>query len=156
MKIGIIGTRKRNTITDYNIVREAFFDVYHKRDVIVSGHCAKGGDAFAEKIAFDYGIPIIIYPPIKKALFKYINKDPEKHNYVKELFARNKLIAEESDFLIACVVDPHEVLEDIYKRQTGGSEDTIRKFLGKLGYHKFHSDGDIPIRDDMLEKVKIC
>jgi len=139
--IGIIGTRKRNIITDYHCVQDAFFKIYQKGDWIVSGHCPKGGDAFAEKIAFGHGIPILIFPPekLRREFF----------------FARNTLIAEESDIIIACLINPHHSLEEIYRRTSGGSEDTIKKFLKKIGYQKFHSDNDIPIREDMREKVII-
>jgi hypothetical protein len=140
-KIGIIGTRKRNIITDFNMVRDAFFEVYEEGDWIVSGHCPKGGDAFAEKIAYDNGIPILIFPPVKKE--------------AKYFFQRNTSIAENSDILIACLIDPTDNLEDIYKRKYGGSEDTIRKFLKKLGYFTFHSKNNINIRKDMKEKIII-
>ena len=140
-KIGIIGTRKRNIITDFHEVKTAFFDVYKEGDWIVSGHCPKGGDAFAEKIAFDYGIPILLFPPKKKIR--------------EEFFARNTLIAEESDIMIACLINPHESLEDIYKRTSGGSEDTLRKFLKKIGYFQFHSRENIPIPDEMKERIII-
>ena len=140
-KIGIIGTRKRNIITDFHETLSAFFIVYSEGDWIVSGHCPQGGDAFAEKIAYDYGIPIIIFPPKKRIR--------------EEFFARNTLIAEESDILIACLINSHESLEQIYKRTSGGSEDTIKKFMKKIGYQKFHSDVDIPIPYDIKEKVII-
>jgi hypothetical protein len=140
-KIGIIGTRKRNIITDFHEVEEAFFEVYKDDDWIVSGHCPKGGDAFAERIAFDYGIPILLFPPKKKIR--------------KEFFARNTLIAEISDILIACLINPHDTLEDIFKRTSGGSEDTIRKFLNKLRYQAFHSRNDIPIPDEIKERIII-
>lgn len=113
-KIGIIGTRKRNIRTDYQLVHNAFFEIYEEGDWIVSGHCPVGGDAFAEKIAFDYGIPILLFPPKKKT--------------AKEFFARNTLVALNSDVLIACLVSPYESLEDVLKRPSGGSEDTIKKF----------------------------
>ena len=141
-KIGIIGTRKRNIITDFVTVRDKFFEVYKDRDWIVSGHCPKGGDAFAEKIAYDHGIPILLFPP--KAFRR------------EHFFARNTLVAENCDILIACLINPHESLEEIYKRTSGGSEDTIRKFLGIQGFRNFHSVNDIPIPDEMKEKVIIC
>jgi hypothetical protein len=140
-KIGIIGTRKRNIVTDFHIVNEAFKQIYEDGDWIVSGHCPKGGDAFAEKIAYDNGIPILLFPPKKK---------------IREFFfARNTLVAEASDIIIACLINPHESLESIYKRTSGGTEDTIRKFLNKIGYHKFHSKENIPIPDEIKEKVII-
>lgn len=114
-KIGIIGTRKRNIITDYHMVREAFFELYEDGDWIVSGHCPQGGDAFAEKIAYDNGIPILLFPPKKRT--------------AKEFFARNTLIARNSDFIIACLIRPSEPIEDILLRDTGGSEDTLKKFF---------------------------
>ena len=140
-KIGIIGTRKRNIITDFTNVKEKFFEIYEEGDWIVSGHCPKGGDAFAEKIAYTYGIPILLFPPKRKVR--------------EEFFARNTLIAENSDVLLACLIKPYESLEEIYKRTSGGSEDTIRKFLKKMGFHKFHSENNIPVRDDMKEKIFI-
>lgn len=140
-KIGIIGTRKRNIITDFHQVKEAFFEIYQEGDWIVSGHCPKGGDAFAEKIAYDYGIPILLFPPKKKIR--------------EEFFARNTLIAEWSDVLIACLVNPQDSLEDIYKRTSGGSEDTLRKFMKILGYQKFHSVNEIPVPDKMKESIII-
>jgi hypothetical protein len=140
-KIGIIGTRKRNIITDFHIVKETFFNIYEEGDWIVSGHCPKGGDAFAEKIAYDHGVPILLFPPKKKIR--------------EEFFARNSLIAEHSDIIIACLINPHESHEEIYKRKSGGSEDTIKKFCKKIGYHKFHSDNDIPMREDMKERIII-
>lgn len=141
-KIGIIGTRKRNIITDFHIVREVFHKIYIQGDWIVSGHCPKGGDAFAEKIAYQYGIPILLFPPKKFTR--------------EEFFARNTLVAEESDIIIACLINPHESLDDIYKRTSGGTEDTIKKFLRKIGYHEFHSKNNIPIPNEMKEKVIIC
>lgn len=138
-KIGIIGTRKRNIITDYHIIKDAFFEIYEEGDWIVSGHCPKGGDAFAEKIAYDHGIPILLFPPKKRIR--------------EEFFARNTLIANESDIIIACLINPHESLEQVLKRTSGGSEDTIKKFLSKIGYQKFHSKNDISIPDKHKERV---
>ena len=143
-KIGVIGTRKRNTVSDFLVVKEVFFEIYEIYDGncwIVSGHCPKGGDKFAEKIAFDYGIPILLFPPKKRIR--------------EEFFARNTLVAKEADIIIACLINPHESLEDIYKRTSGGSENTIKKFLDKIGYRKFHSDNNIPIPDEMKQAVII-
>jgi len=141
-KIAIIGTRKRNIITDFHAVREAFLDVYEEGDWIVSGHCPKGGDAFAERIAFEKGIPILLFPP--------------KRFRREEFFARNTLVAEAADMIIACLINPQDTLEGIYKRTSGGTEDTIRKFLGFQGYQKFHSKEYIAIPDDIKKKVIVC
>ena len=140
-KIGVIGTRKRNIRTDYQLVHDAFFEVYEEGDWIVSGGCPKGGDAFAEKIAFDYGIPILLFPPKKKTR--------------KEFFARNTSVAENSDRIIACLVNPSDSLTDIYGRKFGGTEDTIKKFLKKRGYFDFHFKEGIPVPDAHKERIII-
>lgn len=106
-KIGIVGTRRRAELLDYKAVEARFFEIYQKGDMIVSGGCPKGADAFAESIARKHGIPIIIYHP------------DWKRNGRAAGFVRNTTIAEESDILIACVAE----------NRTGGTEDTIKKFL---------------------------
>ena len=45
--IGIIGTRRRDTDEDYEIVKEAFLKIYKPGDIICSGLCKRGGDRFA-------------------------------------------------------------------------------------------------------------
>ena len=108
MKIGIIGSRRRNTEEDLQKVTEAFHKLKEEyKDVsIISGGATKGGDRFAEIIACLEKIPIKIYYP-----------DWEKYGRIAG-FNRNTDIAKESDILIACVSPD----------RTGGAEDTIRKF----------------------------
>lgn len=123
------------------MVYDAFFEVYQEGDWIVSGHCPKGGDAFAEAIAYSHGIPILLFPP------KRLRKE--------EFFARNTLVAENSDIIIACLVNPNQSLTEIYGRQFGGTEDTIRKFLKKRGYFDFHFKEGIPVPDSHKKRVII-
>lgn len=105
--IGIIGTRRRDSSGAFKIVQEEFFLHYEEGDWICSGGCPKGADRFAEVIAKQNGIPIIIfYPDYKK-----------KGRYAP--FERNTFIADKSDILIACVSEDRK----------GGTEDTIQKFL---------------------------
>ena len=110
-KIGIVGSRRRDSRYDQRDVVNAFFRVYEEGDWIVSGGCSSGADNFAVQMAKDEGLPILIFHPDWRKLGKAAG------------FVRNIFIAEESDILIACVVDD----------RTGGTEDTIRKFekLGK-------------------------
>jgi hypothetical protein len=105
--IGIVGSRRRNTDLDAKLVREAFLEFYKEGDEIVSGGCRTGADSFAEKLAKLYQIPIKIYYAKWNKLGKQAG------------FARNTYIARDSDILIACVS----------KDRTGGTEDTIRKYL---------------------------
>ena len=117
-KIGIIGTRRRNIRTDFIKVKDAFFEIYEDGDWIVSGGCPEGGDAFAEKIARDFGIPILIF----HARWNHRWYEAEKM-FIRKFnkaagFIRNTPIAENSDVLIACV----------HPDRTGGTEDTIGKY----------------------------
>lgn len=110
-KIGIVGSRRRHSIEDLNMTREAFNKVYKPGDTIISGGCPKGGDYFAEVIAKELKIPIKIYPANWK-LGRHAG------------FLRNTDIASDSDILIAVVSAD----------RTGGTEDTIKKYtkFGKI------------------------
>jgi hypothetical protein len=130
-RIGVIGTRQRNIRTDYQLVHDAFFKVYEEGDWIVSGGCPKGGDAFAEKIAFGYGIPILIFPPKKKTR--------------EEFFARNTSVAEICDIIVACLIRPHEPLEAVLERTKGGTEDTIKKFC-KFNFKNLQFESVLELR----------
>lgn len=106
MTIGIVGSRRRNSYLDYQLVEKTFLDIYREGDRIVSGGCPQGGDRFAEVLAKKYQVPITIHYA-------------EWGKYGKGAgFARNGTIANEADILIACVS------EDRF----GGTEDTIKKF----------------------------
>lgn len=105
--IGIVGSRSRDSLQDFNKVKEAFLKLYEDGDEIVSGGCPQGGDRMAELIAKVEQIPIKIY----YAQWK-------KHGRAAG-FIRNSDIAEDADILIACVAED----------RTGGTEDTIKKFL---------------------------
>lgn len=108
-KIGIIGTRRRNTNGDYKKLVNEFEKIYEEGDWIVSGGCPEGGDRFAELIAKRFGIPILIFYPNWK-----------KFNRAAGII-RNTDIAENSDLLLAVVAQD----------RIGGTEDTIEKFLKK-------------------------
>lgn len=107
--IGIVGSRRRNTQTDLLKVEKALLEVYEEGDQIVSGGCPQGADIFAEYLAKKHQIPILIYYAQWNKLGKAAG------------FIRNTDIAAEADVLIACVAED----------RTGGTEDTIKKFLAK-------------------------
>lgn len=124
-KIGIVGTRARNTASTLKLIQSKFFEIYEKGDWICSGGCPKGADRFAEQIAKTEGIPIlIIYPDYKR--FK-----------MGAPTIRNGDVAKNSDVVIACVKRPEEGIEEILKRKKGGTEDMLKKFL------KIHPNGEI-------------
>lgn len=105
-KIGIIGSRTRDSGLAFDLVKNKFLSIYKEGDQIVSGGCPKGGDRFAEVLAKQIGIPILIFYPCWKKYGKAAG------------FIRNVSIANESDCLIACAATD----------RTGGTEDTITKF----------------------------
>jgi len=116
MKVGIVGSRRRNTEADKDLVRKVLTSLKEKGilSLIVSGGCKKGADRFAEELADEMKVPIAIYPP-------YPEEGSGKRGYAIACFQRNSLIADNSDILIAVVA----------KDRQGGTEDTVRKFLKK-------------------------
>jgi len=115
--IGIIGTRKRNMLKDFQKTKDKFFEIYEEGDWICSGGCKKGGDRFANEIAEKEGIPILTFYPNYK---RYSRGAP---------FVRNTFVAEKANVIIACVVNSEDGLDEVLKRKTGGTEDTIRKHV---------------------------
>lgn len=105
--IGIVGSRRRDTNEDLGLVATVFNRIYQPGDSIVSGGCPQGGDRFAEIIAAKQNIYIKIWPANWKKYGKVAG------------FKRNTDIARDADVLIACVAP----------NRTGGTEDTIRKYL---------------------------
>jgi hypothetical protein len=112
IKIGIVGTRSRNSEDDYWKVHDEFnllrrvIEGHGENVVIISGGCSRGADRFAEIISSRYSIPIKIH----RADWK---------QGLGAGFMRNSIIAGESDALIACVS----------RVRRGGTEDCIRKFI---------------------------
>ncbi len=121
-KIGVVGSRRRNSQEDFTLVEAAVLRILEPGDSLVSGGCSKGADRFAEQIARKHHLEIEIFP----ANWQNPDCPPERRRpradgswYDPQAgFARNGLIARASDVLIACVAQD----------RTGGTEDTIRKF----------------------------
>lgn len=114
--IGVIGSRRRATDADYDLVRDMMQAVWMPSDTFVSGGCEMGGDYFAEAICRSNGWSLMIH---------YANWRPQgPYGPTNRAagFERNSLIARDATILIACVADD----------RTGGTEDTIKKFLRKL------------------------
>ena len=106
--IGIVGSRRRDSLfVDFPKVKQAFLDIFEEGDFIVSGGCPQGADHFAEIIAKKEQVPITIH----YARWNKLGKSAG--------FQRNGDIAEDSHVLIACVAPD----------RTGGTEDTVSKFL---------------------------
>lgn len=113
--IGIVGSRRRDSQADFIAVKTVFLQIYEKGDTICSGLCSRGGDRFAVVLSEQFQTPTKWFPAKWDELGKAAG------------FIRNTDIAQTSDVLIACVA----------KDRTGGTEDTIKKFL------KFHPNGKL-------------
>lgn len=113
IRIGIVGSRRRNSLKDrsivLDIVRSAVAAFPEKRIVIVSGG-ADGPDAFAREAAGIYGLDYADHP---------IRRDPpitSKREFVARAFGRNKDI----------VVDSHLVFALVHPDRKGGTENTVK------------------------------
>lgn len=123
--IGIVGSRRRNTLADKEKVKAALESIFEPGDTIVSGGCPKGADKFAEELAKEKDISIKIYFANWGDLSHpdAIIKENSYGQYdAKAGMRRNTYIAQAADILIACVAPDRR----------GGTEDTIRKYR-KLG-----------------------
>lgn len=136
MKIGIVGSRRRNSDKDLEIVENTFLDLleeFNLKDeevIIVSGGCPQGADRFAEIIACKNKMEMEIFPA-KWDDLESLGPEGEKpvirtnsrgkYNMLAG-FWRNGDIAKASDVIIACVAED----------RTGGTEDTLKK-AQKLG-----------------------
>lgn len=109
-KIAVIGTRRRDTFEDFLATEKCFLTVYEEGDTIVSGGCSKGGDRFAELLIVKYDTGKEIY----KAKWTKDGKFDRSAGH-----KRNTIVAQVSDVVVACVASD----------RTGGTEDTIRKFV---------------------------
>ena len=106
--IGIVGTRRKNSHeTHLPRVEAEFLKLYEPGDKICSGLCPQGADQFAVIIAAKYKVETIWYPADWRKFGRAAG------------FIRNMDIANTSHCLIALVADD----------RTGGTEDTIKKFV---------------------------
>lgn len=110
MKLGIVGSRRRNSEIDKDIVKRKILKL--KPTTLVSGGCSKGADRFAEELAKELDIPIVLFNP------GFTGKEKNFGEIVIRYHARNKKIAIHSDYLIALVAGDRK----------GGTENTIEHF----------------------------
>ena len=111
MKLGIVGSRRRNLPADKELIRWRIRAL--KPDMLVSGGCSKGADRFAEELAIEFHLSIEIFRPTFRN-----NPIPTRHDIIIAYYERNKKIAEASDHLIALVAPDRK----------GGTENTINYF----------------------------
>lgn len=123
--LGIVGSRKRNTVEDFKKVKKKFLKYFllNPELIICSGLAVPGADLFAHQLAHHFKCNMLWFPAKWEVHGKWAG------------FRRNTYIAEMSDILIAVPT---------YNR-IGGTEDTIKKFI------KYHSRKNLIL---IREKIK--
>tara|TARA_Y100000034_G_scaffold123740_1_gene170985 strand:- start:251 stop:652 length:402 start_codon:yes stop_codon:yes gene_type:complete len=110
MKVGIVGSRKfenRLKIKDFIFKLK---EKYGEDVVIVSGGCRSGADKYAKCYALELGVQYEEYPPFHENKSLYCPLPEKLFNkpyHVSNFFARNKLIAQNSDKIIAFIPEGH-------------------------------------------------
>jgi len=131
-RIGIIGTRRRDSLEDFAQVLKCFMKVYQPGDVIVSGGCKKGGDRFAEIIAEVLRVDPVLHAPDESAIDGVLLSKNPRAAWAQVNYARNTIVANDVDVVIACVAPD----------RTGGTEDTLKKFCKRFGISPRCPSGD--------------
>ena len=108
MKVGIIGSRRYE---NKKKIKDFIFKIkneYGEDTIIVSGGCKDGADKYAKKYALELGLQYEEYPPFHEVHNLYCPLPESRYNKpysVKNFFARNKIIAGTSDFIVGFVPD---------------------------------------------------
>ena len=106
MRIGLVGSRlyeNKKKIKDFifKLKQEHGTDT-----IIVSGGCKDGADKYAKKYALELGLQYEEYPPFHEVHNMYCTIPESRYSKpysVKNFFARNKIIAGTSDFIVAFI-----------------------------------------------------
>ena len=108
MKIAIVGSRRyenKKKIKDFVFKLK---EEYGTDTIIVSGGCKQGADRYAKKYALELGLQYEEYPPshFPHNLFCPLPESRYGKPYsMKNFFARNKIIAGTSDFVVGFIPD---------------------------------------------------
>ena len=106
MKVGIVGSRRYE---NKRKIKEFIFKLkeqYGASTIIVSGGCKQGADRYAKKYALELGLQYEEYPPFHEVHNLYCTLPESRYSKpysVKNFFARNKIIAGTSDFVVAFI-----------------------------------------------------
>lgn len=106
MKIAIIGSRRYE---NKRKIKEFIFKIknqYGEDTIIVSGGCKQGADRYAKKYALELGLQYEEYPPFHEVHNLYCplpESSYSKPYSMKYFFARNKIIAKTSDFIVGFI-----------------------------------------------------
>ena len=106
MKVAIIGSRRyenKKKIKDFIFKLK---NEYGTDTIIVSGGCKKGADKYAKKYALELGLQYEEYPPFHEVHNLYCPLPSTRYGKdysMKYFFARNKIIAGTSDFIVGFI-----------------------------------------------------
>ena len=106
MKVAIVGSRRYE---NKKKIKDFIFKLkqeYGEKTIIVSGGCKQGADKYAKKYALELGLQYEEYPPFHEVHNLYCTL-PEssygKSYNIKNFFARNKIIAGTSDYIVGFI-----------------------------------------------------
>ena len=108
MKVAIVGSRRYE---NKRKIKEFIFKLkneYGTDTIIVSGGCKQGADRYAKKYALELGLMYEEYPPFHEVHNLYCGLPESRYGKeysVKNFFARNKIIAGTSDFIVGFIPD---------------------------------------------------
>ena len=106
MKVAIIGSRRyenKKKIKDFIFKLK---NEYGENTKIISGGAKDGADRYAKKYALELGLQYEEYPPFHEVHNLYCTMPESRYNKpysVKNFFARNKIIAGTSDYIVGFV-----------------------------------------------------
>ena len=108
MKIAIVGSRRYE---NKRKIKEFIFKLkeeYGTDTIIVSGGCKQGADRYAKKYALELGLQYEEYPPFHEVHNLYCPLPSSRYGKpysMKYFFARNKIIAGTSEFIVGFIPD---------------------------------------------------
>ena len=106
IRVGIVGSRKYE---NRKKMKEFIFKLKTDKGadtIIVSGGCKTGADKYAKKYALELGLQYQEFLPFHETWNIYCPKDKRDYGRpysVKNFFARNKIIAAYSDYVVAFI-----------------------------------------------------
>ena len=106
MKIALIGSRRyenKKKIKDFVFKLK---QQYGDNTIIVSGGCKHGADKYAKKYTLELGLQYEEYPPFHEVHNLYCSLPSSRYDKpfsMRNFFARNKIIAGTSDFIVAFI-----------------------------------------------------
>tara|TARA_Y100000401_G_scaffold7787_1_gene5293 strand:+ start:73 stop:474 length:402 start_codon:yes stop_codon:yes gene_type:complete len=106
VKVAIVGSRRyenKKKIKDFVFKLK---NEYGDKTIIVSGGCKQGADKYAKKYALELGLQYEEYPPFHEVHNLYCPLPESRYDKpftMRNFFARNKIIAGTSDFIVAFI-----------------------------------------------------